>query len=93
MASEFSASDEEDRDERQGDGVWSVLETEGLREGLSLSVVEEEKDRLKEGWKGIILTQKGGLKGGGGGEGPNCDPTTHLPLHLPWLPQLGRFGR
>lgn len=31
-------------------------ETEGLKEGVSLSVVEEEKERLKEGGKGRILT-------------------------------------
>lgn len=48
------------------------------RSGGCLSVVEEKKERLKEGWrKWRILTYKKELEGGGGGEGLNCEPTSN----------------
>lgn len=46
------------------------------RSGGSLSVVVEEKERLKERWgKWRILTYKKELEGEGGGEELNCEPT------------------
>lgn len=53
MASEFSTSEEEDTEQRQGDGVCG--ETEGLKEWGSPSVMEKREGEIKGRREGRIL--------------------------------------